>query len=113
MAPPALPPETADPIKAPVPAPIAPPASVPVCCCCVWQADSVEVIFVRDRAAVVDLNFNEVGVDSIDGGAEGFEKHGGMVRGVYQTRLLGSSDGWTVARRSNQGIGQTHRRLAS
>src|SRR5271165_3064003 len=40
MAPPALPPETAEPISAPVPAPTAPPTSVPVCCCCVWQADS-------------------------------------------------------------------------
>src|SRR5271165_4243108 len=39
MAPPALPPETADPISAPVPAPIAPPARVPVCCD-VWQADT-------------------------------------------------------------------------
>ena len=48
----------------------------------VGQADGVEVILVRDDAAVVDLDIDEVGIDAVDRGAESFEKHGGLVRGV-------------------------------
>jgi hypothetical protein len=39
----------------------------------VGEADHVEVL--HARGANVDLDFDEVGVDSIDGGADGFEKH--------------------------------------
>jgi hypothetical protein len=35
------------------------------------------VILVRDYAAIVDLDFDEVGVDSVDGRTESFEEHGG------------------------------------
>jgi uncharacterized ferredoxin-like protein len=35
----------------------------------------VEGVLIRDHAAIVHLNVNEVGVDAVDCGAEGFEKH--------------------------------------
>jgi hypothetical protein len=43
----------------------------------VGQADGVKVILVHDHTAVVHLDFDEVGVDSVDGRTEGFEEHGG------------------------------------
>ena len=41
----------------------------------VGQAHGVKVVFVRDHAAVVHLNIDEVGVDPVDSGAEGLEEH--------------------------------------
>jgi hypothetical protein len=42
---------------------------------CVGQADGVKVVLIGNHAAVIDFYVNEVGVDAIDGRAEGFEKH--------------------------------------
>ena len=41
----------------------------------VGQAHGVEVVFVRDHAAIVHLDIDEVGVDAVDSRAEGLEEH--------------------------------------
>src|SRR5271169_464387 len=68
MAPPGLPPETADPISAPVPAPMAPPARVPVCCCGVWQADTDTAPARASARARIFLIIPPV--SSVEGGAD-------------------------------------------
>jgi hypothetical protein len=35
----------------------------------------VKVVLIGDHAAVIDFYIDEIGVDAIDGRAEGFEKH--------------------------------------
>jgi hypothetical protein len=35
----------------------------------------VEVILIGDQAAVIDFHVNEIGVDAVNGCAEGLEKH--------------------------------------
>ena len=62
----------------------------------VGQADGVEVVLLGDDAAVVDLDVNEVGVDAVDGRAEGFEEHGMDVHGVYQRRDEPACDAQTA-----------------
>jgi hypothetical protein len=39
----------------------------------------VEDIFLQYGAAIVHLHIDEVGIDAVDGGAEGFEEHGDEV----------------------------------
>jgi hypothetical protein len=50
--------------------------------CGVGQADGVKVVLIGDHAAVVDFNIDEVGVDAVNGRAEGFEKHGSSTASV-------------------------------
>ena len=42
----------------------------------VGQADGVEDVLLRNDAAVVHLDINEIGVDSVDSRAVSFEEHG-------------------------------------
>ncbi len=46
----------------------------------VGQANGMKVIFVGDDATVIDLDVNEIGIDSVDSCTEGLEKHGGGLR---------------------------------
>jgi hypothetical protein len=47
----------------------------------------VEDVLVRDYAAIVHLDINEVGIDSIDSRAVSFEKHdGGLLASVTDER---------------------------
>src|SRR5450432_3756206 len=41
----------------------------------VGQSDRMEMVFVALNTGNVDFNFNNAGVNSVDGGAEGFVEH--------------------------------------
>src|SRR5580704_3410701 len=55
--------------------------------CGIGQAHGVKVVLVRNHAAVIDLDVDQIGVDSINGSAESPEvRHGWIARSVPETR---------------------------
>jgi hypothetical protein len=52
----------------------------------------VEVVLLGDDAAVVDFDLDEVGIDAVDGSAEGLEEQG-IVRRVYPGASVVACDG--------------------
>ena len=55
----------------------------------IGQADGVKVVLIGDHAAVIDFYIDEVGVDAIDGRAEGFEKHESSAASVAGRSISG------------------------
>ncbi len=65
----------------------------------VGQADGVEVVLIGNDTAVVDFDIDQVGVDAVDGCAEGLEEHGSSAASVAGWRGAGC-DGRRSGRRA-------------
>ena len=42
----------------------------------IWQANGMKVVFVTLNAGNINLDFNDAGINAIDGGAESLVEHG-------------------------------------
>jgi len=45
----------------------------------IGQTHGMEMVLIRDHAAVIDLDVDQIGVDAVNGCAEGLEKHNRVI----------------------------------
>ena len=55
--------------------------------CGIGQADGVKVVLVGLDAGAVDFHLDDVGVDAVDGGAEGLVEHGCSGREILRAAV--------------------------